>query len=266
MEIEWPLVLFTALTGCGGWVAVCIAIDLFAGKTKRTNDVASVVAVVLLALGGCASVLHLQHPDRILGALSHPTSGIFVEAVLVGVCALALAVLFVMMKRGATALACKVVAVVAAALGVALAFMAGHSYMMYSTPAWDTTLLPLGYLLTAAPAGVGAYGLVAAVRGDGEALALYGKVLVVAGVAAALGAVAYGVTAQTSMQVTALWAGAAVLGGLVPAFLGALIARGHRTALGLWTTSAVCALIGAVAFRCVMWLSGVASSNFFGNL
>lgn len=266
MAIEWPLVLFTALTGCGGWLAVCVAIDLFACKAKKADAVAAVVAVVLLAVGGCASVLHLQHPDRILGALSHPTSGIFVEAVLVGLCALALAILFVMMKRGVADGACRIVAVVAAALGVALSFMAGHSYMMASIPAWNTPLLPLGYMLTAAPSGVATYGLIVVLEGEGEVPPLYGKVLATCGIAGVLGAAAYGAASHAASSVLCLLAASVLAGGLVPTICGLLFIRSSKAVKAVLAIAVVCAIAGAVAFRCAMWLSGEASSNFFANM
>ena len=266
MAIEWPLVLFTALTGCGGWLAVCVAIDLFARKAQKADAVATVVAVILLAVGGCASVLHLQHPDRILGALSHPTSGIFIEAVLVGLCALALAVLFVMMKRGTADGACRAVAVIAAALGVALSFMAGHSYMMASIPAWNTLLLPLGYMLTAAPSGVAVYGLIAALKGNGEVPPLYGKVLAACGIAAALGAAAYAAASHAASSALCLLAASVLSGGLAPTICGLLSVRSSKAAKAVLSIAAVCAIAGAIAFRCAMWLSGEASSNFFANM
>ena len=76
-----------------------------------------------------------------MGALGHPTSGIFVEATLValaGVCAI---VYLILAKRASqSAGARKAFAVLAAVFGVLLSFMAGESYMMGSQPAWNTVL------------------------------------------------------------------------------------------------------------------------------
>ena len=84
MEIQWSLVLFTALTGMGGCMFACVAADEFLGRAKAAAFPAAVAALVIAVVGGLASVTHLSHPDRIMGALSHPTSGIFTEALLVG--------------------------------------------------------------------------------------------------------------------------------------------------------------------------------------
>jgi len=84
MEIQWSLVLFTALTGMGGCMFACVAVDEFLGRAKAAAFPAAVAALVIAVVGGLASVTHLSHPSRIMGALSHPTSGIFTEALLVG--------------------------------------------------------------------------------------------------------------------------------------------------------------------------------------
>ena len=73
MTIQWSLVLFTALTGIGGWTFVCVTADEFLGRAKAAAFPAAVVAFALSAVGGLASVTHLSHPDRIMGALGHPT-------------------------------------------------------------------------------------------------------------------------------------------------------------------------------------------------
>ena len=53
---------------------------------------------------------------------------------------------------------------IGAVFGVLISFMAGESYMMSSRPAWDTLLLPLGYMLTAMPGGVACYLVVVAAK------------------------------------------------------------------------------------------------------
>ena len=72
MEIQWSLVSFTALAGAGAWLFFCVGVDAFVQRTNKAAFPASLLAVVLLALGGLCSVTHLSHPDRMLGALAHP--------------------------------------------------------------------------------------------------------------------------------------------------------------------------------------------------
>lgn len=124
MEIQWSLVLFTALTGTAGWMYACVAADEFLKKAPKSAFVASIVAFVVAVVGGLASVTHLSHPDRMLNALQHPTSGIFVEAALIGCFCVCVAIYAIMVKRGVSESARKVVVVIGAAFGIALSFMA----------------------------------------------------------------------------------------------------------------------------------------------
>ena len=83
MDIQWPLAVFTLLTGLAGWTFFFVGLNEFTKKSKQDGFVVGIASIVLLAIGSLASVLHLSHPDRIMNALSHPTSGIFTEFVLV---------------------------------------------------------------------------------------------------------------------------------------------------------------------------------------
>ena len=85
MEAQWSLVLFTVISGAGAWLFATSMMGALAKKSPLPTKVETIVAIVLLAVGGVASVTHLKHIDRIFEALNHPTSGIFVEAALIGV-------------------------------------------------------------------------------------------------------------------------------------------------------------------------------------
>ena len=85
MEIQWSLVLFTALSGAGAWLVACAGLDAFKGLAKKTVVPAVVTGIVLIIVGGIASATHLSHVDRIMAVLAHPAPGIFLEAVLLGI-------------------------------------------------------------------------------------------------------------------------------------------------------------------------------------
>ena len=138
MTIQWSLVLFTVLAGCGAWLFACVAIDEFRGAAAKVRVPASVAAVVLLAVGGIASATHLSHVDRMMAALAHPAPGIFLEALLLGLLAVCAIVYAVLVARRAGAGARKAVAVAGIVLAVAFSFACGSSYMMSSRPAWNT--------------------------------------------------------------------------------------------------------------------------------
>lgn len=92
MDIQCPSFCSRRSPAGGTWVSVGVAVDELRGLTQRTNLVASVLALVLAVVGGIASVTHLSHPDRIMAVLSHPTAGIFLEALLIGLFIAAVAV------------------------------------------------------------------------------------------------------------------------------------------------------------------------------
>lgn len=266
MEIQWSLVLFTVLTGAAGWLLACVALDEFLGKTKRTNGIAVIVAALVACVGGIASVMHLAHPENMLGALSHPTSGIFTEAVLVGLMAACAVVYFILLKREAPATARKVFAILGGVFGIVLSFMAGASYMMSSQLAWNTPLLPLGYAGSVIPLGVGLYVAIAASQNEDD-LTPYPLLLLIGGIVALVTTLAYGAfSGAIADQALLLWGGCILLGGALPTACGALIRKKPESAFTLALVSAAGALCGAVAFRCIMWLAFDAVNNFFGML
>ena len=260
MEIQWSLVLFTALTGMGGCMFACVAADEFLGRAKAAAFPAAVAALAIAIVGGLASVTHLSHPDRIMGALSHPTSGIFTEALLVGCLCVCVVVYLVLFKREA-------VAVIGAVFGVLLSFMAGESYLMEARPNWCSQLLPLGYLLTAVPEGIAAYLVVVAAKAKGADVAPYGRALLVGGVLAAVGAAAYVLWAGPADGVQWALLVVAVLGaGVVPAACGALLGKKPESLMAMAGGSLACAFVGAVSYRCIMWLITVPIANLFLNV
>lgn len=264
MEIQWSLVLFTALTGAAGWMFACVAVDEFLCRAKTSALPASIGAFILAVVGGLASVTHLSHPENILGALSHPTSGIFVEAVLVGCFCLFVALYALLIKRKASAGACKAIAVIAAVLGIALSFMAGESYLMEARTNWNTQLLPLGYMLTAAPVGVAAYLAVVATRQKDADLKPYVMALIASGALAAVGAVLYVFAAGALGEAALLLVGCVVCAGVVPIVCGVMLQTQADKLLALSALSAVAALAGAVMYRCIMWMITVPIVDIFG--
>lgn len=269
MEIQWSLVLFTALTGLGGMTFFLICGNTLLGKTGKGEFVGSLASLALLVVGGLASVTHLSHPDRMLNALQHPTSGIFTEAVLVGLLSVCAIVFALMVHREIRGGALKAVSVVGLILGVLMAFMAGQSYIMAALAAWDTELLPLGYLGTAAAEGAAAYLLLISVQtAEERAQGFYAKVLAGAGCFSLVTTVLYGaVSGAFAGETAALYiTGAVLLGGVAPAACG-FAGMKKPANMTTWAVVAlVCALVGAIAYRCAMWLLGVGFYNFFGML
>lgn len=267
METQWSLVLFTALTGAAGWTLGCVALDEFRGKMhEQTNFIAAIAAIILAAVGGLASVTHLSHPENMLAALNHPTSGIFTEALLVGLTALFAIVYVIVLKRDAGNAACKVFAVLAALFGIVLPFASGASYMMSSQLLWNTPLLPLAYGGTALPLGVAIYLTVALSQGEGE-VRDYLILLLVGSAIAAITALFYGMaTGAASHEPLLFWGLVIVVGCAGPALCAWFARKFSASALVLSVVAIAASFIGCVALRCIMWAASTVVNNFFGML
>ena len=58
MTIQWSLVLFTVLSGCGAGLFACTALDEFrGGAASKVRLPACAVAVALLVVGGILTLL-----------------------------------------------------------------------------------------------------------------------------------------------------------------------------------------------------------------
>lgn len=145
--------------------------------------------------------------------------------------------------------------------------MAGESYLMSSRPNWDTQLLPLGYMLTAMPGGIACYLAVAAAKAKEAKLDQYAKALLVAGVLGVLGTVAFAVAAgQSDGSALGFAVASAVLAGVAPAIVGALLPKKPQQAMTLAVAALACAAVGIVCYRCLMWVVSEPVSNLFLNM
>lgn len=268
MEIQWSLVLFTALSGAGAWLVACAALDIFRGLTKKSVFPAIVAGIVLIIVGGIASATHLSHVDRIMAVLAHPAPGIFLEALLLGIDVVVAAVLLVLHRREASPTAQRALAAVAIAMAAIFSYSCGSSYMMTSQLAWNTVALPLGYLGTAMASGAAAWYVLCAVRKE-EAPALgFAAVETVVGAAAAcLLTLAYGMVsgALDGGSSVLFWVGVLVCGGLVPLVCGVVGMKKTSCALQLAIVACVGAFIGSVAYRVLMWTASIALMSLFGT-
>lgn len=268
MEIQWSLVIFTTLAGAGAWGYAAFCVGALKGDVKqdRTRVLMSVITLVMLVVGGLASVTHLSHPDRIMAVLAHPTVGIFAEALFVGLVAIAVLAYLLAARRGAGQGVQKALLGVGAVLCVLLSIMLGYSYMMAARPAWNTILLPIAYMLTATSGGTALFLAVAALgKEDGAALSLGAKLMMGAAALVALSALAYGAVSGTLTADAALfWLVVVLCGAVVPAVVGYCVLKRPVQALTLGLAALAFALIGCAAFRCLMWTVGAGVCNFFG--
>lgn len=268
MEIQWSLVLFSALAGAGGWMLAGLAVDEVKRRNQGARFAAALAAIVVLIVGGICSATHLSHPDRMLGALAHPTSDIFYEAALLGIAVICAIVYLVLLKRDASPKARCGFIVAAAVVGVVLSFVSGLGYaVMDARYSWNTPLLPLGYLATSISTGLAAYALVVQKCESKPELASLTKGIAVGGIAAAVVCAIYAFVSGTAASDPAvIWGLVVVVGGVVPAVLGARAAKASQAAFGATVGALACALVGSIAFRCFMWATTIVVADLFVQL
>lgn len=269
MEIQWSLVLFTAISGAGAWMFAFIGLNEFLQKAKNSKALMAgcVISAVLLALGGLASVTHLSHVDHVLWVLQHPAPGIFVEALLIGIDAVLAIIFFLLVKREASATARKVVAVLAIAMGPIFTYSCGSSYMMGSQLVWNTITLPLGYLGTAIPAGAAAWMLLGSYfKESDEQHKVAATELIVGGVVSLVLGAAYGLASgAATTQAPLFWGGVILVGSVVPIVCGIVARSNVKQVFNMGIAGLICGFAGSVSYRVLMWTASVVLMSLFGE-
>lgn len=261
MDIQWPLVLFSLFAGCGGALMVSAAVAECLGVGKKSRMIASVAALVLMVVGGCASLLHLAHPQAVMAAVTNifSFSGISVELIMLGVTFVLTLVYAVMTVRAENSSALKVIGVLAGLSGLVLAFVCGNGYRMSTMEHWNTVLLPFAYLGSAWVSGALAYMALASAREDVSGMSVYGIGVSLVNLVAL---VAYGASCGFGGAHAMLYvAGGIVVGGIAPLVCSVLWKKKPNPAL--LVAGAGAAVIGALCLRAVMWLLGTGYLDFF---
>ncbi len=147
MAVQWPLLIFSVLLGASSGIMIFLGIGELKGAFKKVRFPLALIALILLAVGGCASAVHLGHLDRALYILGNVNSAFSRELFAVGFTGL-MTLVYVILSRKNYPDATKVFGILAAIGGILLPLIAGASYMMPARPAWDSFALPLMYLGT----------------------------------------------------------------------------------------------------------------------
>ena len=270
-KIQWPLVLFSMLAGCGG---CCFAFAGVAGALGESTTVtlwATGVSLVLVVVGAVCSMMHLATPRHAFAAVTHllSFSGISVELIMLGV------VSALMVAYGAACLwfdneLVRLVLGMAGALaGVVLAFVTGHGYLISSKPTWNTKKLPLAYTGTALVAGGFLYAAVSVATGGVWAMELPVKLLLAAcAVFSAVTVAAY--LGHLGMQTakknpTLFWVGIVVCGLVVPLACAAILLAPlpSMAFVAVAAVGFVAAMAGGLSLRMLMWIVGAGFLFFF---
>ena len=289
MELQWPLILFTTLVAWSAGLFGTQALLAAGEHAKKSQMPAWIASAVLLAAGGIAVFFHLEHWERIFNGFGHLTSGITQELIAIVVLAVVAIAYLVLMRRSDDGTSVpKWLCWVSVAVCVVLVAVMAYSYTMAARPAWDSVLWILYVLGNACVLGPCTMALIMAVVGDevapaglpvlvGAAVSLVTAIAFAAFLQASAGSfteVGYyfdpthplagmaDAAALVSAQAPLLWAGAVVVGGVLPlvaAFMGKKSANWK-----LWgTVAVVCALIGAICLRVVFYELGLSVFMFY---
>lgn len=260
MDIQWPLVVFSLLAGCGGATIAFIGISEILGVGKKARIPAAILAIVLLIIGGCASVLHLGQPANIMAAAANvfSFSGISVELIALGM-NVVVAVVYLLLARGGSESGAKIVAIVGIVTGLAMTFFVGNGYVMESQPNWNNITLPLAYLGSGLSCGAT---LFAALAGNDEKAQAKLRNLVLGSIAIALITfVAYAASTGFAANAMMFWVGAVLVGCVGPA---ACVWFSKKRYQALWAAFA-CAFIGGICLRATMWMLGTGFLSLFAT-
>lgn len=261
MEIQWPLAIFSLLAGCGGGVLASLGIADLMGAVRKARVPSAVVALILLVIGGCASVAHLAQPSNIMAAATNifSFSGISVELIMLGLSAIMAIVVIVLVRKNPDEPLSKVVAILAIVVGVVMAFAVGNGYVMESQPLWNTPVLPCAYMGSGLAMGACLLAAIAGASGDktgAKPLALLAFGFTALQTVAFL---AFSATAQASLDAALYWGGAMVVGCVGTLVLAWFSQKNVALAWGAVATAA----IGGLCFRATMWLLGSGFINAF---
>ncbi|MCL1847660.1 MAG: dimethyl sulfoxide reductase anchor subunit [Coriobacteriia bacterium] len=256
MGIEWPLVLFTVFAGAGAGVLAFAGLGEFLGAGKKARFIASILALVLLVVGGCLSLLHLGNASNFMAAATNlfSFSPISLELIFLGLGVVVAIIYLVLVNRESSA--SKALGVIGIVIGVLFCYASGHGYEVIAVrPAWSTPALTFSYALSALALG-GFLFLALQMLFKDEATSVKKMAMVVLVVAAleTILYVAYGALAPLGESAAIFWVGAVIVGGVVAVVAGVLAWMKNNA--GMAWIGLLTVLIGAIAFRAVMWLAG----------
>ncbi|MCR5582561.1 MAG: dimethyl sulfoxide reductase anchor subunit [Eggerthellaceae bacterium] len=258
MEIQWPLLLFSLIAGCGGATFAFVGISELLGAAEKARFKATIAAIALMIVGGLCSVAHLGQPANIMAAAQNlfSFSGISVEIIALGLAVIVALIYLIAIRGGNFGGASKALGVCGIVVGLLLGFVTGNGYVMQAQPAWNTIALPLAYLGTDLPMGAFTFLAIASLSGvDGEELKKFDTVTIACAVAAPVLCLIYGFVTQFALDPVLFWGGTIVVGALT-----CLFAWKRNTNANMVYGGLACAIACGVCLRAVMWLAG---SGFF---
>ena len=165
MELQWPLILFTTFIAWSAGLFGTQALYLIRGEGKKSQMTALIVSLVLLAIGGVAVFMHLQHWERIFNGFGHLTSGITQELIAIVVMIILMVAYFVCLRRSGSETAVpKWLLWLSVIVAIAMTAVCAHSYMMASRPVWNSIFQLLSVMGAACAFGPATMAAICAVK------------------------------------------------------------------------------------------------------
>lgn len=152
MSYEWPLLIFTlfAQLAVGIFLSVGIArIAFHADGTSKTLTPLIVVTVPILAIGLCASILHLGNPLGAMGAIGNISLSWLSREVLFGALTLIGFAVTALLCAKERKRAAGVSWLISGILSIAFLISMGCAYQMPTIPAWNTPITVLSNFCSA---------------------------------------------------------------------------------------------------------------------
>ncbi|WP_172135382.1 hypothetical protein [Adlercreutzia sp. ZJ473] len=295
MEMQWPLILFTAFVAWSAGLFGTQSVLAVMGKAKKAQMPMLITSAALLVIGGVAVFFHLEHWERIFNGFGHLSSGITQELIAIVVLAIVMVVFFVMLRKGAGGEVPRALAIVGIVVAVALVCVAGASYLMPARPTWNSITEVLSLVGNACAFGPLTALLIMTLvdSADGEGISATARIALVGTVANAVTTIIFLIVMVIAdgsltdvgyyfdpthpthaMQTVAAanpFAGGSAVTAVV-AIIGAAAAaalalvgskKPAPTAKVLAIAALACALIGAVTLRMAFYASGLSMFMFF---
>ena len=167
MELQWPLIIFTALVAWSAGLFATQCLAAIKGECKKIQMLSWIVAAALLVVGGIAVFVHLEHWERIFNGFGHLTSGITQELIAIVILGIVAIVYLAFMRKSEDGASVpKWLAITGIVVSALLVVVMAHSYLMAARPAWDTVVWILVILGNACVLGPSMLILLAAVKED----------------------------------------------------------------------------------------------------
>jgi anaerobic dimethyl sulfoxide reductase subunit C (anchor subunit) len=266
MEIQWPLVIFSLLAGGGAGALAFAGLGGLFKAGRKSRFITGIIAIILLVIGGVASIFHLGNPANVMSAITNifSFSGISVELLLLGISVVVALVFVIVVNREGLETVTMVVGIIGVIIGVVFAYALGSSYLIEAQVAWNSITLALSYMTSGLALGGFIFLAVAASQKEEQSLMKgIGITVVIVAVAQVIAFIAYGAfVGFDKADVLLFWAGAVVVGSLIPVVAGGLVAFRGNSAVWAYV-SLVAVFVGGIALRVLMWSVMSGFLNFF---